>query len=121
MSTSDLIIYKLREIDKNKARKRLRNKNFSIIASNCNGGTMCSDLGIRFNSPFVNLWIRADDFIKILRNLRYYMEAQLEFIDDHDFDYPVGTIDDVKIYFQHYKSREEAARKWHERKKTYKL
>ena len=32
-----------------KQKKRLKNKDFSIIASNCNGALILHDLGVRFN------------------------------------------------------------------------
>ena len=35
------------------------------------------DLGLRFNSPFVNLWISPSDFIKMLGRLNYYMSCEL--------------------------------------------
>ena len=50
-------------------RKRLKNHDFSLIANNCNGAFILHDLGMRFNSPFVNLWIKPDDYIKILSDL----------------------------------------------------
>lgn len=58
-------------------RLRLKNKEFSLISSNCNGGMILHDLGLRFNSPFVNLWISPSDFIKMLGRLNYYMSCEL--------------------------------------------
>ena len=47
---------------------RLKNKNFTLIANNCNGSLICHDLGIRYNSPFVNLYLEPKHFIKYLSN-----------------------------------------------------
>lgn len=91
-------------------------KDISIIASNCNGGILCKDLGLRFNSPFVNLWIRPRDFIKMLNNLKEYLEGDLQFIESEPVDYPVAILRDIKLYFMHYKSDIEAAEAWYRRR-----
>ena len=93
-------------------RKNLINKDFSLITSNCNGTFMCHDLKLQYKSPFVNLWIYPKDYLKILSDLPGYMQANLEFAKDENKDYPVGILRDVKIYFQHYASEEEAYEMW---------
>lgn len=99
-------------------RRRLKNNDFSIIASTCNGGVLCSDLGVRFNSPTVNLWMNPEDFLRMVSNLRAYMNYDLINVTDDTVPYPVGELHgDVRIYFQHYRSFEEAKEKWEERKK----
>lgn len=100
-----------------KLRKKLRNKDFSIIASTCNGGVLTSDLGVRFNSPFVNLWIYPGDFIKMLENLNSYLNHDLLESKNEPYSYPVGVLDDIKLYFMHYGSFDEAKEKWDRRKK----
>ena len=60
-----------------KNRKRLINREFTIISSNCTGGVICHELGVRFDSPFVNVHINAPDFIKILKNLHYYVNCNM--------------------------------------------
>lgn len=96
--------------------KKLNNHDFSLIASNCNGGFILHDLGMRFNSPFVNLWMKPNDYIKMLNNLKEYMSEELVFVEEEKQDYPVGLLRDVRVYFQHYKSNEEAKQKWNIRK-----
>ena len=97
-------------------RFRLKNTDFSLIASNCNGAMILHDLNMRFNSPFVDLWITPRDFIKMCQNLKNYMNYNLQFITEEGIDYPVGILKDIKIYFQHYKTDKEAEYKWNERK-----
>lgn len=98
-------------------RKRLTNRDFSIIASNCNGGVLCSDLGVRFNSPTVNMWIYPEDFLRMASNLKAYMTYELREVKDDTFPYPVGELNgDVRIYFQHFLSFDEAKEKWNVRK-----
>ncbi len=97
-------------------RKRLNNHDFSLIASNCNGGFILHDLGMRFNSPFVNLWMKPKDYLKMLSEFKHYMSEELVFVKEEGIDYPVGLLKDVRIYFQHYKSNDEAKQKWDIRK-----
>ncbi len=95
----------------------LENKDFTLIANNCNGGVLLHELGVRFNSPFVNLFVNSVDYIKYLKNFDYYNNLTLEFLGGTDKKYPVGKIDDITIDFVHYKSNDEATEKWEERKK----
>lgn len=104
-----------------KKRTKLKNKSVTIIASNCNGGVVCSDLGISFNSPFVNLFMTAKDYIKMLSDLRGYINSELRFVKEWDsvygnVDYPTAYLRDVKIYFMHYSSDEDALAAWERRK-----
>jgi len=97
-------------------RLRLRNRDITLIASNCNGCLMLHDLGLRFNSPFVNLFVEADDFIRLLQRFDYYMSKELEFAENTAENYPVAYLEDVKIHFVHYKTEDEAREKWVSRK-----
>lgn len=99
-----------------KNQSKLKNKDFSLIASNCNGALILHDLELRFNSPFVNLWIKPKDYIRMLSNLKQYMNTDLEFVKEEGIDYPVGKLIDAIIYFQHYNSEEEAKEIWNKRK-----
>ncbi len=100
-----------------KNRKRLRNPDISIIASNCNGGIISHDLGLEFRSPFVNLWMEPGDYIKLISNLKEYLRSDLSFISEEGIPYPVAMLKDVKIYFQHFKTKEEAESCWKRRLK----
>lgn len=103
-------LYKLRK------RGRLKNRDFTILASNCNGSFMYYDLGLRYLTPTVNLSMPMDDFVKMAGNLRWYMEQ--EFIElEPENGYPTGRLGDIKVYFVHYKSFKEGVQKWEERKK----
>ena len=88
-----------------------------MIANNCNGGVLLHELGLRFNSPFVNLFVNSVDYIKYLKNFDYYNSLTPDFLSDTGKSYPVGRLDDITIDFVHYKSNEEATEKWEERKK----
>ncbi|MCI8362997.1 MAG: DUF1919 domain-containing protein [Clostridia bacterium] len=99
-------------------RKRLHHTDITLISSNCNGGCILSDLHLRFNSPFVNLWLPPKDFLKFCENMEHYLNCDLKFIPENvgGGNYPVGILDDIKIYFQHYATAEEAANLWGKRK-----
>lgn len=101
--------------EQNKA--RLRNKDFTIISSNCNGSMMLNDLGMQFKSPFVNLYIKPSYFIKYLTNIEYYRSCKLEFLKDKKEKFPIAYLDDVEIRFLHYTSDQEAEEKWVSRTK----
>ena len=116
----DKTIYELsRIINKryeNKMRIKLKNDNFSIICSNCIGGTIYHRLGKQFLSPTINLWMNQKDFLKMALDLRSYMSKELVFIKG-EYDYPIALLGDVKVYFNHSKTEEEARHSW-ERRKT---
>lgn len=95
-------------------RARLKNRAPSVLASNCNGAVMLHDLGCRFNTPTVNLYMTAADFLRLLADPKRYLGKAPEEIPS-DEPFPVGRIDDITLYFMHYGSFEEARDKWTER------
>lgn len=107
-----LLENKLYNINK---KKHLKNKNFTIISSNCVGGIIYHDLGLPFLTPTVNLSFDMNDFVKFVSNLKYYIDKDLIKLDTNK-EYPIGVIEDIKINFIHYKTFEEAKTKWDERK-----
>lgn len=98
-------------------RKRLLNKDFTIISSNCNGGFIMHDLGVRFNSPTVNLMFKPSEFIKFIKYFDEYIEYELIEFNDSKYNFPIGKLNDIKIYFQHYRTFNEAKISWEKRKK----
>lgn len=105
-----------------KSRARLKSKDITIISSNCTGGVISHDLGLRFNSPFVNLAMRPKHFVKYLSNLDYYNSLDVNFPAELQSEcwggghYPIGVVGNAVIHFIHFSSCEEASRKWNERK-----
>lgn len=99
-----------------KDKQRLKTAGVTLISSNCNGCWMLHDLGLRYNSPFVNLYIPAADYIKLLQDLPRYMEKELTFV--HGLaDYPVALLDDVHLYCVHYANEQDVRTQWERRKK----
>lgn len=115
----DKIIFFLRNNYNRRKRKRLININPSLITNNCSGGIICHDLGLKFNSPTVNLFMSADDFIKLVNNLEYYAKCEPIQVFREDAEYPVGILqrggEIITLYFMHYRTFEEAKNKWIER------
>lgn len=103
-------------------RKRLRTDNVTIISANCNGGIISHDLGLRFCSPTVNLFFRAEDFIKFCENLPYYLsiDTMSECTDPavtKGASYPVACLGDLRLFLVHYASVVEAQEAWNRRKR----
>lgn len=96
-------------------RRQLKNRDFSIISSNCNGPLILHDLNLKFLTPTVNLFFFAEDFIKFIENLNYYLEQEIISIEKQDYHYPVGKLGDIEVHFVHYKDIEDAKEKWKER------
>lgn len=103
-------------------RKRLKNKNFTILAPTCIAGVIYHNLGQKFLSPTINLFMTEEDFFKFVNDLKWYIEQDVIEIDSNK-DFPVGMIigrkkeDNIVINFNHYKNFDEARNKWNERKK----
>ena len=98
-----------------KWKQRLTNKDFSIVCSTCIGGHIYHDLGMKFLSPTINMFIKNPDFIKFACNLKYYMSQELRFIET-DKGFPVAMLGDIELNFNHASTNEEAAENWKRRK-----
>ncbi len=117
------VVLKLRKITSHLFRSTLNNKmkrqlegiEFTLLGNNCLPGVVYHDLGREFTSPTVNLAFDGEDFIKFLENPKHYFECDMEFFNWEGIDYPLAKIDDIEVRFVHYKTPEEAKRKWHER------
>lgn len=95
-------------------RKRLKNRDFTILCPNCIGGMIYHRLGLPFRSPTINLWMRQRDFLSFAANPRAYISQPLQFVDS-DMEYPVAKLRDITIYFNHSNSCEEASADWYRR------
>lgn len=107
-----------------KYRRKLTNKNFTIISQNCIGGVIYHQLGMDFKSPTINMFLEDDNFIKLVYNFRHYMginpEPLLEcYVDplDDNVRYPKIKIEDIEICCLHYKNCKDAIDAWNRRRK----
>ena len=95
----------------------MNNLDFTIVSSNCTGGFIYHWLGLKFNSPFINLWLTPCDFVKMLENFEEFLKCDIAEDTQSGITYPIGkSVNDIKIYFQHYSTYKEAYSKWNERK-----
>ena len=98
-------------------RRKLKNTTPTIISSNCNGEFWYYDMKLKFLSPTINLSFDMNEYVKMLENLRWYMEQPILPYEDNRFEFPTGKLADIEIRFNHYDTFDEAVAKWEERKK----
>lgn len=94
----------------------------TIFACNCWGGLLYHRLKFPFLSPFINLYVEDEDFLRFLNMPRSYMDKEIEY-HRADYDeylgkeYPVGMCGDIEMHFNHYKDFSQAKENWERRKK----
>lgn len=96
-------------------RRRLHDTSFSLLATNCVGGVMLHDLGLRFMTPTINTVLPAESFLRFVDGLGTYLSRPVVDAGRSPAGYPVGKIGDVQVHFVHYATFEDASRKWQER------
>ena len=89
-------------------RMRIKERDFTIISNNCWAGKVYQYLGMPYLTPTVGLYFFAEDYIKFVSNLKYYLSLELRFITALDSRYrevlqerkhdmvPIAVLDDVR-------------------------
>jgi uncharacterized protein (DUF1919 family) len=105
----------------------------TIIANNCWAGAAYQDLGVSYHSPFVGLFLFPSCYIKLLTDLRHYLESPLTFTTHSRYPwvnqarqrgqvYPIGLLNrQVELHFVHYATPQDAWDKWTRRVKRMDL
>lgn len=98
----------------------LKKSKVSIISNNCWGGLFYSTLGMECCSPFKNLFVEDEDYIRLLSDFKNYMSKELLFscfgIDSHSHQkYPIMLLGDIKVHCNHDSDPKEAKMKWNRR------
>lgn len=105
----------------------LNDTNFTIISNNCWGGVIYEYYDILKNSPTVGMYFFAEEYIRFISNLKYYLNLKLEIVTYEDSRYKdvlikknqtaclIGKLEDVEIVLLHYYSADEAIEKWERR------
>lgn len=96
-------------------RSRLKDREITILSSNCLGGLLYDRLGIKFHSPTINTLITSDQFVRFALDYEEYLEKELVFVEG-ERPYPVALLGDIQIHFAHNKTAEEAETCWNRRK-----
>lgn len=107
--------------------RQIRRRNFCVISSNCTGSLPYRFLNLPYNTPTVNLFFYAPDFIQFVERLDHYLNQPLRFINDSKYPenaevheehghYPIGRLDDIEVHFMHYINESEVQEKWNKRK-----
>lgn len=102
--------------------KRNHNCSPTIICNNCTAGVILHDLGLKFDTPTVNLEIRNHgEFLYFVENLKDLKDCAIERLNFEKYHLPAGVMTHnghtIDIVFTHYKTFEEGVEKWHERMK----
>jgi uncharacterized protein (DUF1919 family) len=103
-----------------------KNPKFTIIANNNWGMAVYKRFGYLYHSPFVGVSFIDRDYLKLLKNIRHYLESPLTFISQSHYSqiererqeqsFPIGLLGgDVEIYFVDDKNELEARRNWEKR------
>lgn len=110
------------ELISKRYRKKLTNDDFTILCSNCIGGTIYHRLGKRFLSPTIDLSFTQPDFVSFCIHLDYYLNKELVFIENQE-DFPLAHLEGnesdiptITIYFLHEKEASHARENWEKRK-----
>ena len=111
---NNLLLRIYRKVSRFFLRRRLANRNVTILTDTCIAGVIYHELGLQFLSPTINLFFEDTDFYKFIRNLKEYLSMELRFVKGVA-NYPTAYLGDILIHFNHYHTEEEAAAKWYER------
>ena len=98
---------------------RLRESGVSIIANMCWGGALYKRLGLRCMSPFRDLYLTDENYLRLLGNMKDYCSMTPAFSrfdrDSFGTRHPVMALDDVELHFNHVETPEEATCQWNKR------
>ncbi len=94
-------------------RQQFHQSEFTLISQNCIGGVFYHDMGMKFDSPTINLFFTANDYLRFVLKLDYYLSLPLEM--HWGEEYPIGILGDVNIYFMHYETCTKAEESWKRR------
>ena len=103
-------------------KKRLKRESFSLISNTCLAGVIYHDMGHRFQSPTINLYIRPCEFVRFCAEIKRYLDEELVEVKAETSvaplpDYPVALLGDITLYCKHDVDFAAAKKAWDRRKK----
>ena len=109
-------------------KKRIKKLDFTIVSSNCWGTRIYQEFDIPYKTPFIGMFFYAPCYIKLLGNIREYLQSDISFASKSKYDqankareasnnyYPIGLInDDIEIHFLHSQDATECLNNWNRR------
>ena len=103
----------------------IRKQNISIVSNNCWGGVICHTLGIECLSPFKNVSFSANDYLKVISDLKYYLSIEpvwngkREMDSNQNKEVPMLQLGDVFIKCNHDFDAETAIKNWKRRRDKF--
>lgn len=92
----------------------------SILANNCAAGRMLHDLGLRLDTPTVNLWMTVGDFLSLAEGLPGSLAGELREVRDSGERNPVADLlfdgGRARLHFLHETTFERAKSDWERRR-----
>ena len=73
-------------------KSKLQGVGRTIVCNNCTGSMMLHDLGLRFDTPTVNLFMTPDDYVSFVKRLPEIAVEEIKQIHIPGCTYPVGVI-----------------------------
>lgn len=105
----------------------LKNCHFTIICNDRWGEMMYQSLGLICQTPFIGTRIFPPCYIKLLENLRKYLESPLLIVNESRYkqvnqekekhDFVIGFLNDVEIHFINSQNALEVVQDWNKRMK----
>lgn len=107
-----------------KIQKGITDEELFLVSSDCVSGVIYHQLGRKFCSPFINLYIPIKEYFILINDFKNFMSSELYEDKESPNPFPVGYLtnkngDKVHIKFMHYKTFTEAKCKWEERLKRF--
>lgn len=114
-------------------------KKISLVTETCYGGVLYHSLRLPFYSPFIQTYIQQWDYIRLINNLPYYLEHNIQchrdLLKTEDINinienkslaytidgYPIAKIEDIYFHCIHAPSYKTYAQKWNERIKRFSI
>lgn len=98
----------------------IKNNVPTIFANNCWAGLLYHRLRLPFNSPFINMFLNDDDYLRFLEEPQKYINSELVFKETAydttlNREYPKCQCGDIYLNFNHYNDFEHANEAWKKR------
>ena len=92
----------------------------SILSNNCAAGRMLHDLGLRLDTPTINLWMTFADYLTLAEGLPGSLAGELRDVHDADERNPVADLRvagrSVRLHFLHVETFADARADWERRR-----